>query len=179
MVMFQGGHQIGEIHGLRELVKYDAYTNKHHQWYWKCLECNVIQPRPASMSWILNGKRCKTCAVSRKNHPQWAGYEDIGQQFMYQYRKSAIRRNLEFNVTVEEIWQLWLDQDGKCWYTGWQLEHGVDASLDRIDSSKGYTLSNVKWVHRDINRMKTDFPETRFLEMSQAVAERQSVDYTK
>ena len=37
------------------------------------------------------------------------------------------------------------------------------ASLDRIDSSKGYTKNNVQWLHKDINIMKRDFPEEKFL----------------
>ena len=36
------------------------------------------------------------------------------------------------------------------------------ASLDRIDSSKGYTEDNIQWVHKDVNQMKMDLPEQRF-----------------
>ena len=43
------------------------------------------------------------------------------------------------------------------------------ASLDRIDSSKGYTKSNIQWVHKDINKMKSDFSMLRFLELCYAV----------
>mgnify|MGYP007044016634 CR=1 FL=1 len=37
------------------------------------------------------------------------------------------------------------------------------ASLDRIDSSKGYIEGNVQWVHKDINWMKQDFNEEYFI----------------
>ena len=39
------------------------------------------------------------------------------------------------------------------------------ASLDRIDSKKGYTEDNVQWVHKYVQRMKNAFSEKRFLEV--------------
>lgn len=45
------------------------------------------------------------------------------------------------------------------------------ASLDRIDSSKGYVEGNVHWVHKDINIMKWDFPLETFIKMCKFVAE--------
>ena len=45
-------------------------------------------------------------------------------------------------------------------------EYGVDitASLDRIDSLKGYTEDNVQWVHKHINFMKGSLSENKFIE---------------
>ena len=44
------------------------------------------------------------------------------------------------------------------------------ASLDRIDSSKGYVPGNIQCVHKDINALKTDFSEERFLELIHMIA---------
>ena len=44
------------------------------------------------------------------------------------------------------------------------------ASLDRIDSTKDYTLDNVQWVHKDINRMKNVYTQEYFIEMCKRVA---------
>ena len=44
------------------------------------------------------------------------------------------------------------------------------ASLDRIDPTKGYIEGNIQWVHKDVNRMKMDFTETRFLELVNLIA---------
>ena len=43
-------------------------------------------------------------------------------------------------------------------------ERGPTASLDRIDSSKGYVKGNVQWIHKDINRMKLNMCEETFVE---------------
>jgi len=37
------------------------------------------------------------------------------------------------------------------------------ASLDRIDSTKGYTIDNVQWVHTIVNRMKWNTDENEFI----------------
>jgi hypothetical protein len=44
------------------------------------------------------------------------------------------------------------------------------ASLDRIDSTKGYIEGNLQWVHRDINKLKKNLPDDRFVEICRAVA---------
>lgn len=90
-------------------------------------------------------------------------------------------------VTIQDIWQLFLQQGRKCTLTGMpltlnsrgpapdatggRLVSARTASLDRIDSSKGYTLDNIQWVHKDVNRMKMELPESRFVELCTLVAE--------
>ena len=43
------------------------------------------------------------------------------------------------------------------------------ASLDRIDSKKGYTKDNVQWVHKWINLMKQDLDQEEFITFCEAV----------
>jgi hypothetical protein len=44
------------------------------------------------------------------------------------------------------------------------------ASLDRIDSTKGYTRNNVQWVHKNVNKMKVDLDQSTFIKLCRAVA---------
>ena len=37
------------------------------------------------------------------------------------------------------------------------------ASLDRIDSSQPYVVTNIQWVHKDVNLMKMDLDEDWFV----------------
>lgn len=43
------------------------------------------------------------------------------------------------------------------------------ASLDRIDSSKGYIKGNVQWTTIDANIAKQDMKESDFIELCQKV----------
>lgn len=49
-------------------------------------------------------------------------------------------------------------------------KHKTTASLDRIDSNKGYIVGNVQWLHKDINRLKTNFDITRFIELCHLIS---------
>ena len=53
----------------------------------------------------------------------------------------------------------------------------TSASLDRIDSSKGYIEGNVQWVHKDINKIKTDMSDNKFIEWCKLIAEYNKVCY--
>lgn len=65
------------------------------------------------------------------------------------------RRNKEWNVTLEDLKHLWIAQQGVCQYTGVELthphNHGINdplytASLDRIDSTRGYVKGNIQFI---------------------------------
>lgn len=43
------------------------------------------------------------------------------------------------------------------------------ASLDRIDSSKGYVKGNVQWVHKDVNKIKNNLSEKRLMELCKSI----------
>ena len=90
-------------------------------------------------------------------------------------KQNAIKRNLLFDVTGEYLWELFLKQDRKCAvsnidlvFTPYRNSHKfrnlTTASLDRIDSSKGYIVGNVRWVHKDINKMINNYGDTKFIE---------------
>jgi len=53
-----------------------------------------------------------------------------------------------------------------------QTKVGSDttASLDRIDPSYGYIVGNVQLVHKDINYMKGNTDQPRFIELCCLVA---------
>lgn len=46
-------------------------------------------------------------------------------------------------LTPEDILQVWEKQQRKDFYTGESLENNFSASVDRIDSSKDYTVDNI------------------------------------
>ena len=46
----------------------------------------------------------------------------------------------------------------------------MTASIDRIDSDKGYYIGNIHWVHKAINKIKWDYTEPYFIELCEAVS---------
>jgi hypothetical protein len=79
-------------------------------------------------------------------------------------------------LTIEGMLDIWSSQSGLCAYSGIPMEHQIGhphvASIDRIDSSRGYTMDNVQLVIRPVNFMKSNMSEGEFLEICKLIAER-------
>ena len=92
----------------------------------------------------------------------WRGYEELPSKFIGKLK------NKDEKV---ELLALWRKQDGKCAISGWGISFTErTASLDRIDSTKGYVIGNVHWVHVNVNVCKNGFSLPYFLTLCHAVA---------
>ena len=69
-------------------------------------------------------------------------------------RRSAEKRGYTFEVSIEYLWNLFQEQKQICAITGDYIPNIKEASLDRIDSSKGYIEGNVQWVTYQSNLSK-------------------------
>jgi hypothetical protein len=106
-------------------------------------------------------------------------YHDLSISYWKTIEQRAKERKLEFNLTREYIWDLFIKQEKKCSISGFDIqlvksEHHLlfleqTASLDRIDSSKGYIIGNVQWLHKDINRLKWNLEENKLFELCKSV----------
>ena len=152
------------------------FSNGKKQTYFTCLcdcgEITVIQRNKFGVT--------KTCN-NRTNHKGeecsiYKGYEQISGTYWNSLQHGAKIRNLDFNITIEYCWNLFLIQDKKCVLSGLPINLSINkgkektASLDRIDSEKGYVEGNVQWVHKDINVLKMDLAESHFVELCSRVA---------
>jgi hypothetical protein len=45
------------------------------------------------------------------------------------------------------------------------MRGGSSASLDRFDPQQEYIMGNLRWVHKEVNRMKWELPQDRFIEI--------------
>jgi len=109
-------------------------------------------------------------AMKKENNPAWAGFKDIPGKVYSKLRRDADKRGISFEITIEDIQKTLEEQKYKCAYTGWAVEFGKNASVDRIDSSLGYTVDNIEIVDKTINMAKRDFSEEYFIKMCRAVA---------
>lgn len=165
-----------------EVVEYVGDKKMDSYWRCRCL-CGKFFVR--SKSRILYRK--ETCGCSRTRtgdqNPGWKGHGEISQA-MWQsivFRSKGRGKNkvpMDFDITIEFVWDLFLKQNRKCALTGVPIKFSArirdrdrTASLDRIDSNGGYTKDNVRWVHRNINLMKNIMSDEEFIEWCMLVAD--------
>ena len=106
--------------------------------------------------------------------------EKITNTITWQNIRRKRKKNIEVSplITKEYLWILYLLQNKKCALSGQNIYLAASrkdkkentASVDRIDSSKGYIPENVQWVHKKINKMKYNYPQDHFIKLCEKVA---------
>lgn len=154
-------------------------NDAHGKAMWLC-KCDCGKEVDINSASLIRGLT-KSCGCE-KSAKAFKGCGEIGRMYWSKVIKSARERNLDFNITIEEAWDLFLKQNRRCAYSGLELFFARDgnivtgktASLDRIDSSKGYVHGNIQWVHKTINHMKMDASEEEFINMCKLVTKNRS-----
>ena len=86
----------------------------------------------------------------------------------------AKMRNMEFSITKNDIMKKLNDQNSKCFYTNEDMSYDIKnpnmVSIDRLDSSKGYTLDNICLTTWEINNMKSKINFGRFIEICRKIS---------
>jgi len=126
-----------------------------------------------------NNKKGNSVTLIPNNH------KDEFTPFRYYFR-NAKKRFKNFNLTLEYLKEIWEQQNGICPYTGIKLQLATyttnhnnpiyTASLDRIDSSKGYEIDNVQFISTAINYMKNTMSHEDTLKLCEIIAEKYSGD---
>lgn len=141
-----------------------------------CIDCNkVIDYRSI---------RCKSCTCINRNttrnynkgvkNPQWKSPNEIPYSWFSKYFERSNRKRTG-NITITDVYNLWIHQDKKCALSGVIIGfnddgNGHTCSIDRIDSKKNYLLDNIQLVHKDINLMKNKFEQKYFIDMCKKIA---------
>lgn len=147
---------------------------------WLC-KCDCGKETILRSSHLTHGNT-KSCGCQHfkkgKEHQCWKGVGELSKNVFNTIEYSAKLRKIPFNITINEIWKLFLKQHRRCKLTGLEIQfpstdHNKDgtASLDRVDSSKGYTIDNVQWVHKDVNRMKLEFSTDKLFEYCKLICQ--------
>lgn len=146
----------------------------------KCGFNQIIQ-----LGQLVNRKACRSCSIEKRG----LGYKDVCSDFFTKIRQGALKRSMVFDLTPKDIYDKYIEQDKKCIFSGIELvftqrrlrkkeqvvvgqkqERG-SASVDRIDSSKGYTKDNIQITHKHINLMKRDHSDDYFIELCKKVSD--------
>lgn len=163
---------IGETYGYITVESLSHQSETGHFYFnCKCKCGKKLKLRKGS----ITSRHTRSCGCLRieTNKKKTKGYGEISGSFWSSILYSAVDRGFEVSITVEYVWDLFLKQDRKCAITGRTIYFPVDsyafakadftASLDRIDSSKGYIEGNVQWLHKHVNLCKMQFSQEYFL----------------
>ena len=174
---------INEIYGKLKVISEHSKTRNGHYRYTCLCECGNTANVLLTHLRQGNTQSCGCDKLIGKNHPMWTGIGEISGDFWnhHIYRSAngeKGRKPIELSISKEFIWELFLKQNRKCKLSGIELQFpktnsdkNWTASLDRIDSSIGYTENNVQWVHKDINMMKRIYNNEYFIQMCKLIAD--------
>lgn len=149
----------------------------HHKVKWRCrCDCGS-EAEIAPDSLVLNkSTKCRDCGYVSDRF-----IDPVPQYYWIKVLHRAKRSEILITVTKEYCRKLYEKQGGRCAITGIQLRFGASvkefkqgkstASLDRIDSSKGYIEDNVQWVHKVINSMKSNMSQLDFIQWCQKIVD--------
>lgn len=169
--------------GRLTVIEYDG-QDRHHKAKWKCI-CKCGKIRSVNAASLLRNLTtscgCRNTEVKRHN-----GYKDISAQFFRRIKSEAKQRNINFELTMADIWYQYEKQNYKCFYSGLNLKFDTNCcnrpadqtgSIDRIDSSIGYTKNNIVICHKVINRMKYFLTIKEFIAFCNLIAITHKEDY--
>jgi hypothetical protein len=88
-------------------------------------------------------------------------------------RETSKKKGIKFSLTIEDIMKQYHTQHGKCFYSGQLMspiaKSSTLMSIDRIDSSEGYTKDNIVLCCWRINEMKKNDPQNNFLSLCKQI----------
>jgi hypothetical protein len=124
---------------------------------------------------VQQGKRIAQLNPLRAGtHRKDVAFRDL----IRQYKQNARARNIAWEITDEDFRRL---TGSPCYYSGLAPAHVfrtksgdlyVYNGIDRVDSTKGYTLENCVPCNPAINKMKFELSQEQFIALCRLVARR-------
>lgn len=127
------------------------------------------------------------CYGKRNRSPKYKGVGDLSSTKFRGIMARAKHRGLAFKITIQYAWRLFLKQQKRCALTGTIItlspsstaSGASTASIDRINSHRGYVRGNVQWVHSTINFMKNSLSDPEFIVWCTHVARYHGAEFGK
>ncbi len=168
--------EIGKIYGRLTVIRF-SHIDKNGDRYYECV-CDCLNETKVILEWpnLKRHKRGCGCLTPEEHPPSsnkshnWKGFGEIHGWYFSRCKRVALKRGISFEVSGEEIWEKFLQQDRKCALSGLPLKFAANqndkniASLDRIDNKLGYIKGNIQWVHKHINYLKGKITEKKIFE---------------
>ena len=139
------------------IIEGPIYRNSTAYYKVKC-DCGTEAYKlPIELLYKNKEFQCEKCAQKERALQTTLTNGRIGDLTLTEHtrlRRSADKRNYAFEVSIKYLQNLFQEQKQICAITGDYIPNIKEASLDRIDSSKGYIEGNVQWVTYQANVSK-------------------------
>ncbi|MFA6255569.1 MAG: hypothetical protein WC606_00155 [Candidatus Absconditabacterales bacterium] len=126
--------------------------------------------------YLYECKECKKNRIYQKRDKDRETIEGALQIIVKQLQQGAKNRKLGFSISSEDLLDLREKQQGKCYYTGYDMEYGCihykegkesdktkwQLSCDRLDNNRGYEKGNIVLCCTIANKMKNTFSQKEF-----------------
>lgn len=158
------------------VLEFLGKDNKTRSMSWRC-RCKCGKEKTLLTRHLMCGDY-KSCGCRKTT-----GYKEICGEYWGHAKDSAKQRNIKFDIDISYGWQLFEQQNRRCYFSGLELkfctsvrnvkmkrEPPQSASLDRLYSDKGYVEGNVVWVHRLVNIMKSIMTPDEFVTMCNLIS---------
>ena len=148
--------------------------HKSRQIVCKC-DCGNIESTTHSVLEHKYKVRCIKCTKIFK--PNFKGYGKIGLRWWTQHiLRRKEKHGMEINISIKYAWDLLVKQNFKCALTGVDIQFPnsrkdklANASIDRIENSKGYIVGNIQWVDMTINMIKGKLNNDEFINICRLI----------
>lgn len=145
--------------------------------------CNSCQQFLTYLAFKKNTNRydnlssvCQECcnhvpsAIAKNNTRSHKRKTDFNY-WLFSYYKNKVayckKHGMLLEPDVDKLIEMWHNQNGRCYYSQLHLEFGTNslrsATLERIDSSKPYTIDNTVWASKAVNCMKNNSSYDEFI----------------
>ena len=169
--------EIGTRFGKWEIISQDT-IKKSNLTNWSC-KCECGSESYVPLNNLMNGSstQCSSCASKESGLKRRKGCGKISGEMWSIIKSNIDKRNVEFNLRIEEAWDRFEYQEGKCALTNDEISFSgypydkekTTAVLTQINQDKGYDKTNIIWIHRDVAEMKSTMSLDRFLEVAYKV----------
>lgn len=152
----------------------------------RCAICQIVYPQTREFfhhkikranTFRSNCKKCIPAYIQKGYNKRYGGEMTLEKMVEFKRRTTAKRcqkLNRQCTITLPELLEIYKSQNGVCFYTHKPMVfHNKDddsLSIDRLDSSKGYTKDNVVLCRWIINRVKNDLSKEDFIGTCKLIA---------
>lgn len=150
--------------------------NNITNWICTC-ECGHEQFVPLNNLMNCSSTQCNYCGHVESGKKRRKGHELISGDMWSQIKRKAEKKNIPFDLRIEEAWDIFVSQDNKCKLSGYTIKlSGYPYDKDKTTTKLqlllpqlGYKKDNVMWVHNDISKMIGNYNIDKFLMVVEGV----------